>query len=79
VLIRDDLGNGNRFSLVMAQVSLQSVIGELGEERAQIEAIYHKFHDWLSCVFGDKRIEELLNSLRTSDSPTDGAEPGSSA
>jgi hypothetical protein len=43
VLLRDDPEDGNRYSLLIAEQSLQSVIGELNEARMQIEAIYTSF------------------------------------
>jgi hypothetical protein len=49
----------------MAQEKLQSVIGESNEERAQIEAIYHKFLGWISCLFEDKSLEKALNNLKS--------------
>jgi hypothetical protein len=75
VLLRDDPGNGNSFSLLMVQESLQSAVGKFSEERAQIEAIYYKLHGWASCLFEDKRIEELLNNLKSSGLPVDPPEP----
>ncbi len=66
VLLRDDDGNGNEYSLLMAQEGLNSLISELYEERAQIEAIYHKLYSWVSCLFEDKSLEDMLTSLRSS-------------
>jgi hypothetical protein len=43
-----------------------SCISELYEERAQIEAIYHKLYSWVSCLFEDKSLEDMLTSLRSS-------------
>jgi hypothetical protein len=74
VLVRDDPGNGNSYSLLMVQESLQSTVGKFSEERAQIEAIYHKLHDWACCLFGDRLVEELLTNLRPG-LPIDPPEP----
>ena len=74
VLLRDDDGNGNQYSLLMAQEGLNSLIGELYEERAQIEAIYHKLYSWVSCLFEDKSLENMLISLKSSGLPTDPSE-----
>ncbi len=64
VLLRDDSGNGNRYTLLIAQENLQSVIGELNEERAQIAAIYNRLHGWLSCLFEDESLEKELSKLK---------------
>lgn len=64
VLLRGDNGNHNRNSLLIAQENLMSVIGELSEERAQIETIYHKLLGWISCLFEDQSLENALNSLK---------------
>jgi hypothetical protein len=64
VLLRGEDGNGNKHSLLMAQESLGSVIDNLHQERAQIEAIYAKLNNWLSCLFKDGSLENALSNLR---------------
>jgi hypothetical protein len=75
VLLRDDPGNGNSYSLLMVQESLQSAVGKFSDERAQIEAIYHKLHGWAACLFEDKLVEDLLTRLRPALRSTDPLEP----
>lgn len=74
MLLRDEPGNGNRYSLLIVQESLLSAIGKLNEERAQIEAIYNKLHGWLSCLFKDRDLEKALSSLKPFSLATDPSE-----
>jgi hypothetical protein len=64
VLLRGEDGNGNKYSLLIAQESLGSLIGQLNQERAQIDAIYARLSSWLSCLFEDKSLENALRTLK---------------
>jgi len=70
-LIRDEPGNGNRWTLLIVQQSLTEVIGDALEEREQIETIYNRLHEWLSCLFEDASIEKSLSSLKPMKSATE--------
>jgi hypothetical protein len=63
-LIRDEPENGNRWTLLIVQQSLASVITGASDERAQLEAIYNRIHEWLACVFDDVAIERALGTLK---------------
>jgi hypothetical protein len=64
VLTRNEPGNGNPWTLLIAQQSLLSVVGDELEERGQIEAIYNRLHEWIGCLFGDGSIEKSLSTLK---------------
>lgn len=64
VLTRNEPGNGNLWTLLIAQQSLLSVLGNGLEERGQIEAIYNRLHEWIKCLFGDDSIEKSLSALK---------------
>lgn len=74
VLLRDDPGNGNRYSLLIVQESLLSAIGKLNEERAQVEVIYNKLHGWVSSLFKDGDLEKVLSNLKLFSLATDPSE-----
>lgn len=76
VLTRNEPGNGNPWTLFIAQQSLISVIANASDEREQIEAIYNRLHEWLNCLFAEPSIEECLTSLKPIKSAI---EPGSEA
>jgi hypothetical protein len=71
VLIRDEPGNGNRWTLLIAQQSLMTVISDAVEEREQIEAIYNRLNEWLKCLFEDSSMEKSLSSLKPMKSATE--------
>jgi hypothetical protein len=64
VLTRDEPGNGNRWTLLIAQQSLMSVIGDGLAERGEIEAIYNRLQEWIKCLFEDGSIEKSLSTLK---------------
>jgi hypothetical protein len=64
VLTRNEPGNGNLWTLLIAQQSLISVIANASEEREQIEAIYNRLQEWLNCLFEDASIEKALSTLK---------------
>jgi hypothetical protein len=64
VLTRDEPGNGNRWTLLIAQQSLLSVIGDGLAERGEIEAIYNRLQEWIKCLFEDGSIEKSLSTLK---------------
>jgi len=71
VLIRDEPGNDNRWTLLIVQQSLASVIKNSFEEREQIEAIYNRLYEWLNWLFEDPSVETSLSSLKPMKSATE--------
>ena len=64
MLTRNEPGNGNLWTLLIAQQSLISVIANASEEREQIEAIYNRLQEWLNFLFEDASIEKALSTLK---------------
>ena len=64
VLTRNEPGNGNLWTLLIAQQSLLSVLGNGIEERGQIEATYNRMQEWIRCLFGEDSIEKSLSMLK---------------
>ena len=48
-----------------------TVIGDAFDEREQIEAIYNRLHEWLSCLFEGASIEKSLSRLKPMKSATE--------
>jgi hypothetical protein len=64
VLTRNEPDNGNLWTLLIAQQSLLSVLGNGLEERGQIEAIYNRMQEWIKCLFEDGSVEKSLSTLK---------------
>jgi hypothetical protein len=64
VLTRNDPGNGNLWTLLIAQQSLTSIISNALDERGQIEAIYNRLQEWIKSLFGDGSAEKSLSALK---------------
>jgi hypothetical protein len=64
VLTRNETGNDNLWTLLIAQQSLASFIANASEEREQIEAIYNRVQDWLNILFKDGTVEKALITLK---------------
>jgi len=62
VLTRDE--TDNRWTLLIAQQNLMTVIAGASEERTQIEAIYNRLQEWLNCLFEDASVEKALGTLK---------------
>jgi len=63
VLLRGERGNGNRHTLLIAQRSVDSVVGPLTSEQEQVDAIYEALHSWAEALFGDGKLEPKLQGL----------------
>lgn len=64
VLTRHDPDNGNPWTLLIAQQSLLSVIGNELDERGQIETIHNRLTEWIRCLFDDGSVEKSLSLLK---------------
>jgi|ERR1035441_8467290 hypothetical protein len=64
VLLKDDPGNRNNYTLLIAQISLASVIEGKSTERVQVEAIHSKLSGWLDALFKDGKLEPALKTLK---------------
>ncbi|HRD68168.1 MAG TPA: hypothetical protein PKY50_18705 [Candidatus Competibacter sp.] len=63
VRVRDEAGNGNTWSLLIAQKCLADVIGDLDSETEQLHAIYDYFRQLITTLFRDPELERALKNL----------------
>ncbi len=64
VLLKGDNGNGNRNTLMIAQVNLASVIDGKASEREQVETIHAVLTGWLTVLFADRKLEKALETIK---------------
>jgi hypothetical protein len=78
VRLRNEPGNGNKWSLLIAQKCLADVIENCDSEEKQLQAIYEYFRQLLTSLFSDPQLEQELRELhpyRGNISPKEGS-PG---
>jgi len=63
VRLRDEPGNGNKWSLLIAQKCLADVIRDCDSEEKQLQAIYEYFRQLLTSLFSDPQLEQELRTL----------------
>lgn len=66
ILLRGEPGNGNLWSLLIAQKCLVDVIENCTSENDQLKAIYEYCKGLITILFGDPNLEMKLNQLRPS-------------
>lgn len=64
MLLRGERGNGNEWTLLVAQKCLAEVVVNCNSEKKQLEAIYDCFKKWLTTLFEDQNLEMLLKKLK---------------
>lgn len=64
VLLRGERGNGNKWTLLIAQKCLADVIENCDSETKQLEVIYDCFLQWLTALFDDPNLEMALKELK---------------
>jgi len=64
VLLKGAAGNGNKWTLLIAQKCLADVIANCDSETKQLEAIHGCFKKWLTTLFRDPSLEMALQTLR---------------
>ena len=65
VLLKDQPGNDNKHTLLIAQKTLATIIDRKLTEREQLAAIHAELSKWLEALFGDGRLEPALKSITT--------------
>ena len=63
IRLRGEPGNGNPWSLLIAQKCLADVIGDCDSEEKQLQAIYEYFRQLLTSLFSDPQLEQELRTL----------------
>ncbi len=63
IRLRGELGNGNTWSLLIAQKCLADVIQDCDSEDKQLQAIYDYFRQLLNSLFSDPQLEQALRNL----------------
>ena len=65
VLLKGEKGNGNQYTLLIAQKCLADVIKNCDSETKQLEAIHNCFRQWLEALFSsDQNLEKALKKLK---------------
>ncbi len=64
IRLRDEPGNDNKWSLLIAQKCLADVIGDCDSEEKQLQAIYEYFRQLLTSLFSDPQLEQELRTLK---------------
>ena len=64
VLLKGDSGNGNLWTLFIAQKSLAALIADKSTEHEHLDAIYDTSNRWLVVLFSDGKLERGLNTIK---------------
>ena len=64
VLLKQDCGNGNLWTLLIAQKSLAALMAGKFKEREHLDAIYDTLNQWLIVLFRDGKLEGGLKTIR---------------
>jgi hypothetical protein len=60
ILLKEETGSGNKWSIMIVRECLADVIGDAKTEADQLAVIHNRLSTWLDVLFKDGRLEKAL-------------------